>query len=553
MINKGRWSEFGTRGRMIADYDCCAMHADMLLRGGTIYTMHPTAPRARTLAVANGTILACSDGPLDELEGRGTRVIDLAGRAVVPGFVDAHIHFGHFALGRRQVDLDGAASLEDGLALLREASGRLEAGAWLHGRGWDRNRWGRLPTATELDDAVGQRPAALSSHDGHSLWLSSTALQRVGIRRETPDPPGGVIERDEGGHPTGVLFENAQDLARRRIPEPSHDELRGAIRAALPLAAAAGLTGIHNLEDRRSRNAFEALDAAGELSLRVYHGIARSELREARERGLRTGAGNDRVRTGPVKLFSDGALGSRTAHLLEPYEGRADGYRGVPTMQPGEIADHMRLAADAELDVAVHAIGDAAVRTVLDAFEQTRTTCPALGQRMLRIEHAQLVHPDDVPRFARLGVVASMQPIHATADWRAADAHWGRRARHGYAWRNLLQAGTVLAFGTDAPVERLEPLKNLYAATTRIDPEGQPDGGWYPEQRLTLQEAVRAYTFGSAIAERASSRRGTLAPGKDADFVVLSPDPFGLPVEALLDTRVELTVVGGRLVFGAPA
>ena len=536
---------------MIADYDCCAMRADMLLRGGMVYTMDPAAPRARTLAVANGTILACSDDPLDELEGRGTRVIDLAGRAVVPGFVDAHIHFGHYALARQQVDLDGAASLDDGLALLRRASARLAGGAWLRGRGWDRNRWGCLPTAAELDRAVGERPAALSSHDGHSMWLSSTALQIAGIRRETPDPPGGVIQRDDAGEPTGVLFENAQDLARRRIPEPSDDELRAAIRAALPLAAAAGLTGLHNLEDQRSRQAFEALEAAGELSLRVYQGVSRGELRHARERGLRTGAGSKRVRIGPVKLFSDGALGSRTAHLLEPYEGHADGYCGVPTMQPGEIAEHMRLAAEAELDVAVHAIGDAAVRTVLDAFEQTRTTHPRLLERMLRIEHAQLVHPDDVRRFAQLGVIASMQPIHAKEDWRAADAHWGSSARHGYAWRDLLGAGAVLALGTDAPVERMEPLKNLYAATTRIDPEGQPDGGWYPEQRLTLDEAVRGYTLGSAIAERASGRRGTLAPGKDADFVVLSPDPFGLPADALLDTRVELAVVAGRPVFEA--
>ncbi|HTD76391.1 MAG TPA: amidohydrolase family protein, partial [Chloroflexota bacterium] len=215
---------------MIADYDCFAMRADMLLRGGTIYTMDVAAPRARSLAVADGKILACIDGSLDELEGPGTRVVDLAGRAVVPGFVDAHIHFGHFALARQQVDLDVAASLEDGLALLEAASRRHAAGAWLHGRGWDRNRWGRLPTAADLDSAVGQQRVALSSHDGHSLWLSSAALQGVGIRADTPDPPGGRIERNESGHPTGVLFENAQDLVRHGIPEPSDEELRAAIR-----------------------------------------------------------------------------------------------------------------------------------------------------------------------------------------------------------------------------------------------------------------------------------------------------------------------------------
>jgi predicted amidohydrolase YtcJ len=534
---------------MIADYDCCAMRADVLLRGGTIYTMEPTRPRAHSLAIAEGKILACLDGSLDELKGPTTRVIDLNGRAVVPGFVDAHVHFGHFALARQQVDLDIAASVEDGLALLEAADRRHAAGAWLYGRGWDRNRWGRLPTAADLDRAVGQRPAALSSHDGHALWLSSAALHAVGIGRDTPAPAGGLVERDQAGDPTGVLFENAQDLVRRRMPEPGDEELRDAIRAALPLAAAAGLTGIHNLEDRHSRHAFEVLEAAGELPLRVYHGIARAELRDAREHGVHTGAGSHWVRIGPVKLFADGALGSRTAHMLDPYEGRTDNYRGVPTMQPDELADHMRMASDAELDLAVHAIGDAAVRAVLDVFERTRTKHPPLGRRMLRIEHAQLVHPDDVPRFAELGAVASMQPIHATADWRTADAHWGGRARHGYAWRDLQRAGAVLAFGTDAPVERLEPLKNLYAATTRIDPHGQPPGGWYPEQCLSLEEAVRAYTLGAAIAERARNRRGSLVAGKDADFVVLSPDPFGRPPEALRETSVSMTVVGGRVTF----
>ena len=523
----------------------------MVVRGGVIYTLDATKPTARRLAVSGGQIVACDDASVDELIGPRTRVIDLAGKAVVPGFVDAHVHFGSFALARQRVDLDPAATLQEGLAILQAFSQQQSAEAWLRGRGWDRNRWGQLPTAAELDSAVGGRRAALSSHDGHSLWLSSAALRAAGIDRDTQDPPGGLIERDEAGAPTGVLFENAQELLRGHMPQVGDDDVRDAIRAALPLAASAGLTGIHNLEDSRSSRAFEALESAGELTLRVHHGVSRSELRDAREKGLRTGAGGEWLRVGPVKLFSDGALGSRTAHLLEPYEGRqADGYRGVPTLKPEELEADMRLAADAELDVAVHAIGDAAVRAVLDAYEKTRATYPPMAERMLRIEHAQLVHPDDVPRFARLGVVASMQPIHATADWRAADAHWGTRARHAYAWRDLLTVGATLAFGTDAPVERLEPLASLYAATTRVDPTGEPAGGWYPEQRLTLEEAVRAYTIGSAAAERTSTR-GSLCPGKEADFVVLAPDPFSRPPEALRETRVELTVVGGRIVFEA--
>jgi predicted amidohydrolase YtcJ len=528
------------------------MHADLLLRGGTLYTQDRRQPRAGALAVANGRIVAIGAraDDLDELVGPTTRTIDLLGGAVVPGFVDAHVHFGHWTLAQQQVDLDAAATLEDGLALLRAASLELKPDAWLQGRGWDRNRWGRLPNRAELDIAVGGRAAALSSHDGHSLWLSSSALRAADIGRDTPDPAGGVIDRDAAGEPTGVLFENAQDLVRAHIPEPSDAELAQALRAGLRRAAAAGICGIHNLEDARTRRVFAALEAAGELTLRVYHGVSGGELHQARERGLSTGAGSNWLRVGPVKLFADGALGSRTAWLLEPYVGHGDdGYRGVATMSAEELEAAMRLAAEAGLDVAVHAIGDAAVRGVLDAFERTRAAYPPLGQRMLRIEHAQLVDPDDVPRFACLGAIASMQPIHAVADWRVADRHWGDRARNGYAWRSLRQAGAKLAFGTDAPVESIEPLKSLYTAVARRDPHGEPSDGWYADESLPLAEAVQAYTAGSAAAERAQGRRGMLAAGMDADLAVLSPDPFDQPAEALLETRVALTIVGGRITF----
>jgi predicted amidohydrolase YtcJ len=530
------------------------MRAEVLLKGGTVYTQDRRQPRTRSLAVGGGRILGVgqSDADLDDLKGPTTRVIELAGAAVVPGFVDAHIHFGHFAIARQQVDLDGAKTLEDALVHIQHAAERVAPGGWLLGRGWDRNRWGRLPTREDLDAAVGARPAALSSHDGHALWLSSAALAAASINRETADPAGGVIERDATGGPSGVLFENAQDLVRAVIPEPSDRDLQAAIRTALGTAASAGLTGIHNFEDARTRRVFQSLEAAGELTLRVYHGVPRGELAEARERGLRTEAGSEWLRVGPVKLFADGALGSRTAWLLAAYEGRADDdYRGVATLGVEELQLEMHAAADAGLDIAVHAIGDAAVRRVLDVFEQTREAYPPLRHRLLRIEHAQLVHPDDVARFGKLGVLASMQPIHATADRRAADEHWGSRSRHAYAWRALLSGGARLAFGTDAPVEPIEPLLSLYAATTRRDPTAALAESWHPEQCVGLEEAVWAYTRGSAMAERAAGRRGTLAAGMDADLVALGPDPFGPSADAaaLLHTRVQLTMVGGRIIF----
>ncbi|MBV9548007.1 MAG: amidohydrolase [Chloroflexi bacterium] len=528
------------------------MQPDLLLTGGHVYTMDPARPRASSLAVREGRVVAL-DEDAAALRQPATRVIDLGGRAVLPGFVDAHVHFGSFSLAREQVDLDQAPTLEAGLDRIRRAADELTPGAWVRGRGWDRNRWGRLPAAADLDAATGDRPAALSSHDGHSVWLNSAALSYCGINDDTQPPAGGVIERDDNGHPSGVLFENAQDLVRRKIPEPTDDQLREAISRALPLAAAAGLTGIHNLEDSRSLRAFQALEQSGDLTLRVYHGIPRGKLAEARDLGLRTGVGGELVRIGPVKLFSDGALGSRTAYMLEPYENRTDGYRGVPTLDPTELAELMQTAADAELDIAVHAIGDAAVRRVLDAYESTRERCAPLRVRMLRIEHAQLTHPSDIGRFAQLGVIASMQPIHAIADWRTANEHWGARARHGYAWRELLDSGAHVAFGTDAPVERIEPLLNVHAAVTRVDADGEPAGGWHPEQRVSLEEAVRAYTSGSAYAERASHQRGTLMPGKDADLVVLAADPFELPADALRELTIDLTVVGGRIVYEGSA
>ncbi len=528
------------------------MQAELLLRGATAYTFDRRQPRARSLAIGGGRVLAVGStrDALDDLHGPATRVIELPGAALVPGFVDAHIHFGHFAVSRQQLDLDAAASLNQGLADIRREAERLAADVWLQGRGWDRNRWGRLPTRADLDVVVGARPVALSSHDGHALWLSSAALAAAGIGRETVDPAGGVIERDASGEPSGVLFETAQYLVRASFPEPSERELSAAIRDALRTASAAGLTGLHNFEDARTRRAFQSLEAAGELTVRVYHGVPRDELAEAREDGLWTGAGSDWLRVGPVKLFADGALGSRTAWLLEAYEGRADDdYRGVATLSAEELELDLHAAADAGLDIAVHAIGDAAVRRVLDVYEQAREAYPTLRQRLLRIEHAQLVHADDVGRFGELGVIASMQPIHATADRHAADEHWGERARHAYAWRELGAAGAALAFGTDAPVECIEPLLNLYAATTRRDSNRATEDAWFPEQCIGLEEAIRAYTRGSAMAERAAGRRGRLAVGMDADLVALGPDPFGVPPDALLQTHVLLTMVGGQITF----
>ncbi len=523
--------------------------AEILFRGGPIYTFDDAQPRAGALAVRGNRILALGDAAgLDVLSGHGTRVVDLEGRALLPGFIDAHVHFASFARSRREVDLDPAATIEQGLAMLDRASASLPPDAWLFGRGWDRNRWGRLPTAEELDRAIGPRRAVLASHDEHSQWVSSTVLALAGISENTPHPEGGRIERLPDGRPSGVLFENAQSLVDRIVPEPSVEETARSIRDSLPLAAQAGITGIHNFEGANALRAFTRLRDQGELTLRVFHGLPREHLRSAVELGLQTGFGNDWLRVGLVKLFADGALGSRTAYVMDPYEGRDDGYRGIPTLSDDELRQDLIAAARGGLGVATHAIGDAAVRSVLDAIEWARSNDAAARRALFRVEHAQLVHPDDFKRFAQLNVIASMQPIHAAADWRTADQHWGARARWGYAWRSMLDAGASLAFGTDAPVERIEPLLTLYAAVSRKDLEGQPERGWHPEQRVSLHQALRAYTIGAAHAEGADAQRGSLVAGKLADLAVLSRDPFGVEPAELLETHVDMTVAGGRIV-----
>ncbi len=523
--------------------------AQVLLTGGEIYTMNDAQPRADSLAVRGERILAVGDQrELEVLRGPGTRVVDVRGRAVLPGFVDSHIHFGWYARSRQQVDLDQAATVEEGLARLRAFVERLPLDAWVRGRGWDRNRWGRVPTAADLDEAVGGRRAALSSHDGHAMWCSTAALAAAGITMETSDPAGGHIERSPEGQPSGVVLENARDLVTRVMSEPSVEETVAALREALPIAAAAGITGMHNFDDARTLRAFTQLWSAGELTLRVFHGIPRANLRSAAEVGLETGLGDNWLRVGLVKLFADGALGSRTASLLEQYELSADGYRGIATIDTRDLREELLAAAQAGLGAAVHAIGDAAVRAVLDAVEWARAADPLARRALYRIEHAQLVDPVDFPRFQQLNVIASMQPIHAVTDRRVADEHWGARCRNAYAWRRMLDAGAALAFGTDAPVERLEPLRSLHAAVARTDDAGEPTGGWYPEQRLRLHEAVRAYTVGSALAEGVLTHRGSLAPGKLADLVILSLDPFQHEPSALLEAEVDITMVGGRIV-----
>jgi len=483
------------------------------------------------------------------MAGPATEVLDLGGRTVVPGFIDSHVHFLEFGLRLHAVDLKDATSLEMTLERVAKACSRSRPGVWVMGGGWNKNLWegGEFPTREHLDRVSPENPVALSSKDGHALWANSLALARAGISGATPDPPGGKILRDPStGEPTGVLLENAQGLLRRMMADPDEQTCRDAVLEAQQVALAAGLTGIHDMEGVPALRAFQRLRREGRLALRVFMGLPWTDVATVTESVQSAEAGDDYLKTGLLKLFVDGALGAQTAHTLDPYEGRPS-YYGMSTMELSDLLAAMRWARDVGLGVAVHAIGDAACQKVLDAVQALRER----GQKddlIYRIEHAQLLAETDIPRFASLGVIASMQPVHATSDMELAERYWGRRTTMAYAWRSLIQAGATVAFGTDCPVEPIDPLRGIYAAITRKREDGVPPGGWHPEQCLTVHEAVQAYTLGSATASGEAHLKGSITPGKVADMVVLSRDIFRIPAEEVLHTSVDITMVGGRLV-----
>ncbi|MDR7551012.1 MAG: amidohydrolase [Armatimonadota bacterium] len=527
----------------------------VLFINGRIRTLDPSRPRAEALAVIGGRIVAV--GSSSDLRGAFPRlpVRDLGGRAVLPGFIDAHIHLPALGLGLRRLDLRHTRSIGEAAALVARAAAQARPGEWIQGQGWDKNVWSedRFPTRADLDPVAPHHPVVLSSKDGHLLWVNTAALRAAGIDRRSPDPPGGAIARDSRGEPTGILKEAAKDLVWRIVPETGVDLLEAAILEAQRLLHRQGITGVHHFTGTAGYDgpptfaAFQSLAARGRLRLRVWMAIPERALESARAVGLRTGFGGEWLRVGPVKIFADGTLGSQTAAMLEPFEGQADN-TGIAIHSREELTELVGRAVGGGFWCAIHAIGDRANRWALDAYQVHHEASRALGARH-RIEHVQLVHPDDLPRLARLGVTASMQPVHATSDRDMADRYWGARSRTAYAWRSLLRAGTLLAFGSDAPVETAEVFEGLYAAVTRRRPREPDRPGWYPEEALEVEEAILAYTAGAAYAAGQESVQGRLAEGCFADFVVLDRDILTCPQEDLLNATVELTVVGGEVVY----
>jgi predicted amidohydrolase YtcJ len=465
---------------------------------------------------------------------------DLPEATVTPGFVDGHTHFGLWALGRRRVLLAGAGTRAE--ALRRVASGTREQG-WVLGQGWDANRWEAPPDRWSLDQ-VTSGPAFLESSDLHAAWANSAALSAAGITRATADPPGGRMVRDASGEPTGLLLERAAQLVQAVLPVSEPGERVSALKEAQAFAHRVGITGIHDTEGPDVLRALRTLDARGELRLRVLFHPPVAQLPSLLAHGVRSGQGGDWLVLGGVKLFLDGSLGSRTAWMLDPYEDAGDS--GMPLTTEAEARQAVRMASAGGLACTVHAIGDAAVRRALDLLEPLP---PAAMPH--RIEHMQCIHPDDLDRAAGAGIVASMQPAHLPSDVTLAEERWGRRSRGAYAFRSLLQHGTILAFGSDVPVAPLDPRRGVVAAMERAGADGSFSEGWYPDERLTFPEVVRAYTLGNAIAAGMSDRQGRLAPGYDADLVAWAVDPaiFRGDATAFGLARVDLTVVGGEVVY----
>jgi predicted amidohydrolase YtcJ len=537
------------------------MLADLVLYNGPVYTMDPGHPTARAVAIAGSRILDVgTEADLRSLLRPGGTEVDLAGRAVIPGLIDAHVHFGWYSMGRyrREVDLDNVPSKEEAAARVSRKARETEPGQWIQGGGWNKNIWtdSSFPTAADLDRVAPLHPVALEDKSHHATWVNSRALELAGITASTPNPPGGEVLRDQSGHPTGLLLETAAELVYRVIPKPDVDMMVKALRQAIPVAHRLGLTGFHDPGSSIVLAALQVLRERGELGLRALVHIPSDQLDEAERLGLRSGLGDASLRIGGIKIFADGALGPQSAHMLAPYEGTAQG-TGLPTLSVDELTELIERSRLAGLSVAVHAIGDAANRSALDAISNACASSRSPGQSQQpsppwlpnRIEHVQLLHPDDLPRLAQLGVVASMQPIHATSDMEMAKRHWGRRCDLSYAWRSILESGAVLAFGSDCPVETLDPIAGIHAAVTRRRVDGAPGPeGWIPEQRVSVTEAVHAYTLGAAQASREENLKGSLVPGKLADLAVLSRDIFTIRPMEISETTVDLTVFNGRIV-----
>lgn len=530
--------------------------ATLIITNASVYTVDKEHRTAEAVAVIGERILAVgAKAEIDACRGPETKVIDARGKLVLPGFNDAHVHFIQGGSQLEQVNLTDAATPEEFARRIAAQVTKTPKGEWIVGGRWDETKWAKaeLPNKELVDPVTGDTPIFVERYDGHQAVANSTAMKLAGITAKTPDVPGGVIMRDASGDPTGIFKDAAQDLIYKVVPPMSRDQRMRAARQALQHAASVGVTSVQHMNPEFADVAvYSELAEKGELTTRIYAAPMETQWQDQAKVGIRHAWGSSYLRLGAVKGYADGSLGSRTAYMLEPFSDEP-GNRGLLSDEmhpPSAMRDRLMHADAAGLQIRVHAIGDRAISMMLDIFSDIEKAHGYHDQRFA-IEHAQHMAQKDFERFAQLHVIASMQPYHAIDDGRWAEKRLGQqRARYSYAWRSFLDHGVTLAFGTDWPVAPLDPMPGLCAAVTRATLDGKNPGGWVPEEKITLPEAVEAYTIGAAFAEFQEHEKGSIAPGKLADMVVLSNDIFHIKPEAIRNVKVETTIVGGRVVYG---
>ena len=539
------------------------MSINTILYNANIYTVNPAQPRATAMAISHGRIVAVgSDSDVSNIVLPDLQRTDMHGGFVLPGLIDAHLHLEWTGYDLQRVRVYDIARIDEAIAIVRARAQDTPPGKWITGRGWKQSDWGgELPTAAHLNAATADHPVFLNSRSGHSGWANSMALQLAGVDKHTPNPQGGEIVRDAQGNPTGLFLETAMNLIGKHIPSPTPQEAEDATLLAMREMNKKGLTGVHCMDGDGGIQTFGTYQRLREQrlsSLRVVKMLPVQALDEVVGAGLRSGFGDAWLRIGGIKVFVDGALGPKSASMVEGYVGEPNNH-GIDIYDRETLTEFAIKAFQNGLSVVTHAIGDRANHDILDAYEvglrettdDRRPTTVSGGRSSVvgglrnRIEHAQVLQPTDIPRFAQMGVIASMQPIHATSDMKMVDAYWGPRGRYAYAWRDLLNSGAVLALGSDAPVESFDPLVGIHAAVTRQRADGTPEGGWYPKQRLTMAEAIYGYTLGAAYAGYSEHELGSIEVGKLADLTVLSHDLTQIAPSDILNVQVKQVMVDG--------
>jgi predicted amidohydrolase YtcJ len=543
---------------MTAAYACAQPKpsATLIITNATIYTVDKQHPRAEAVAVMGDRIVAVgSNAEIDLWRGPQTKVIDVGGKLMLPGFNDAHVHFIQGGAQLDQVNLNDAATPQEFAKRIAAQVSKTPKGEWILGGCWDETRWPnqQLPSKELVDPVTGATPIFVERYDGHEALANSEAMKLAGVNAKTPDVPGGVIVRDANGNPTGIFKDAAQQLINKVIPPMSHQQRMRAARRALEHAASLGVTSVQHMNPEFADVAvYSELAEKGELTTRIYAVPMETNWHDQAKIGIRRSWGSTYLRLGAVKGYADGSLGSRTAYMFEPFADDS-GNRGLLSDEmnpPGAMRERLMQADTAGLQLRVHAIGDRAISMILDIFGDIEKEHGYHDQRFA-IEHAQHMAEKDFQRFAALHVIASMQPYHAIDDGRWAEKRLGHeRARYSYAWRSFLDHGVPLAFGTDWPVAPLNPMLGLYAAVARATLDGKNPDGWIPEEKIKLPEAVEAYTIGSAFTEFQENEKGSITPGKLADMVILSDNVFDLKPEAIRNVKVETTIVGGRVAYG---